>query len=37
MYKAFYLDEVKNDIIIAKQWYAEQQKGLDIRFVAVIK
>ena len=37
MYKAFYLDEVKNDIITAKQWYAEQQKGLDMRFVAAVK
>jgi len=37
MYKAFYLDEVQNDIITAKQWYAEQQKDLDARFGAAVK
>ena len=37
MYKAFYLDEVQNDIIAAKQWYAERQNGLDVRFVVSIK
>ena len=37
MYKAFYLDEVQNDIIVAKQWYAEQQKGLEIRFALAVK
>jgi len=37
MYKVFYLDEVENDIVLAKQWYAEQQKGLDVRFAAVVK
>jgi len=37
MYKVLYLDEVENDIAIAKQWYAEQQKDLDIRFSATIK
>ena len=37
MYKAFYFDEVENDIFMAKQWYAEQQKGLDTRFVAAVK
>ena len=25
MYKLLYLDEVKDDIAVAKQWYAEQQ------------
>jgi hypothetical protein len=37
MYTAFYLDEVRNDILRAKQWYAEQQKGLDVRFVSAVK
>jgi len=37
MYKVFYLDEVENDIITAKQWYAEQQEGLDARFSVAIK
>jgi len=37
MYKALYLDEVQIDIFIAKQWYAEQQKGLDTKFVASVK
>jgi len=37
MYQVFYLDEVENDIAVAKQWYAEQQKGLDVRFVAAVK
>ena len=37
MYKVLYLDEVQNDITIAKQWYAEQQKGLDTRFGFAIK
>ena len=37
MYKVLYLDEVENDISVAKQWYAEQQKDLDIRFSATIK
>ena len=37
MYKALYLDEVKNDIISAKQWYAKQQKNLDAKFVAAVK
>ena len=37
MYKVLYLDEVENDIAIAKQWYAEQQNGLDVRFVAALK
>lgn len=37
MYSALYLDEVKNDIIVAKQWYAEQQKGLETRFATAIK
>ena len=37
MYRFFYLDEVQNDIIAAKQWYAQQQKGLDTRFAASVK
>jgi len=37
MYKAFYLDEFENDIAVAKQWYAEQQKELDVRFAAAVK
>ena len=37
MYKVFYLDEVDNDIAVAKQWYAEQQNNLDVRFVAAVK
>ena len=37
MYTAFYLDEVQQDIITAKQWYAEQQRNLDKRFAASVK
>ena len=37
MYSVLYLDEVENDIATAKQWYAEQQKGLDMRFTAAVK
>ena len=37
MYKAFYLDEVENDVSSAKQWYAEQQEGLDTRFSIAVK
>jgi len=37
MYRALYLDEVQNDILMAKQWYAEQQKDLDMRFTAAVK
>jgi mRNA-degrading endonuclease RelE of RelBE toxin-antitoxin system len=37
MYRVLYLDEVENDVSIAKQWYAEQQKGLDVRFTSAIK
>ena len=37
MYKVFYLDEVENDIAVAKQWYAKQQNNLDVRFVAAVK
>ena len=37
MYKVLYLDEVENDIAVAKQWYAEQQKDLDVRFTAAVK
>jgi len=33
----FYIDEVQNDIHSAKQWYAEIQDGLDIKFVADVK
>ena len=37
MYKILYFDEVENDIAVAKQWYAEQQEGLDVRFVSAVK
>jgi plasmid stabilization system protein ParE len=37
MFTAFYLDAVRNDIINARQWYAEQQNGLDIHFILAIK
>jgi plasmid stabilization system protein ParE len=37
MYKVFYLDEVHNDINSAKQWYAEQQKDLDAKFIVAVK
>ena len=37
MYKAFYLDEVENDVSSAKQWYAELQEGLDTRFSIAVK
>jgi len=37
MYKVLYLDEVENDIAVAKQWYAEQQKKLNVRFTAAVK
>jgi hypothetical protein len=37
MYKALYLDEVEDDIIAAKQWYAEQQKDLDVQFITAVK
>jgi len=37
MYKVLYLDEVESDIAIAKQWYAEQYKDLDVRFAAAVK
>jgi mRNA-degrading endonuclease RelE of RelBE toxin-antitoxin system len=37
MYKAFFLTEVQNDIFWAKQWYSEQQKNLDTKFVIAIK
>ncbi|WP_418892882.1 hypothetical protein [Limibacterium fermenti] len=36
-YAAFYLDEVKNDLLSAKQWYARKQDGLDERFRLQIK
>ena len=31
-YKLFYLDEVRNDIRNAKQWYADQSDCLEERF-----
>jgi len=37
MYKVLYLSEVENDIAVAKQWYAEQQKDLDLRFSAAVR
>ena len=37
MYKVIYLVEVENDIIVAKQWYAQQQNNLDVRFVSAVK
>jgi mRNA-degrading endonuclease RelE of RelBE toxin-antitoxin system len=37
MYNFYYLDEVQNDITSAKQWYAERQTGLDIRFSTAVK
>jgi mRNA-degrading endonuclease RelE of RelBE toxin-antitoxin system len=37
MYKALYLDEVEDDIIVAKRWYAEQQKDLDVQFTTAVK
>jgi mRNA-degrading endonuclease RelE of RelBE toxin-antitoxin system len=37
MYRVLYLDEVENDISLAKQWYAEQQKDLDVRFASAVK
>ena len=37
MYRDLYFDEVENDIAAAKQWYAEQQKDLDVRFTAAVK
>jgi hypothetical protein len=33
----FFLDVVENDIALAKQWSAEQQKELDVRFAASVK
>ena len=37
MYKVLYLDEVENDIAVAKRWYAEQQKDLDLRFAEAVR
>ena len=37
MYTELYLDDVESDISVAKQWYAEQQEGLDVRFAAAVK
>jgi plasmid stabilization system protein ParE len=37
MYTALYLDEVRDDILKAKQWYAEQQNSLDIHFISAIR
>jgi len=34
---SFYLDEVESDIASAKRWYAEQQEGLETRFVTAVK
>jgi len=36
-YKVLYLDAVEADIAGARQWYAEQQEGLDARFAAAVK
>ncbi len=36
-YQAFYLDVVRNDILVAKQWYDEQQEGLGERFTHAVK
>jgi len=36
-YAVFYLDEVKNDLLSVKQWYAREEVGLDERFVLVVK
>jgi mRNA-degrading endonuclease RelE of RelBE toxin-antitoxin system len=37
MYTVLYLDEVRNDILCAKQWYAEQQNDLEDYLVSAIK
>ncbi|MDR3134154.1 MAG: hypothetical protein LBU42_09095 [Prevotellaceae bacterium] len=37
MYPLLYLDEVRNDILYAKQWYAGQQDGLELHFVLAIQ
>jgi mRNA-degrading endonuclease RelE of RelBE toxin-antitoxin system len=37
MYSVHYFDEVEKDIAEAKKWYAEQQDGLDVRFVTAVK
>ncbi|MDR2621166.1 MAG: hypothetical protein LBC48_01130 [Dysgonamonadaceae bacterium] len=37
MYEAFYLDEVQDDIRSAKQWYSEQQEGLEEKFILSLK
>jgi len=37
MYTPLYLDEFRNDILNAKQWYSEQHEGLGERFVSAIK
>jgi hypothetical protein len=37
MYKAFYFDEVKDDIRAAKAWYREQQYGLDEKLELSLK
>ena len=36
-YKVLYLDAVETDIAEARQWYAVQQEGLDVRFAAAVK
>jgi hypothetical protein len=35
-YAVFYLDEVKNDLLFAKQWYAREEVGLDERKKQII-
>ena len=37
MFRVLYLDEVENDLFEAKQWYAEKQTGLDMRFASAVK
>ncbi|GHT64794.1 hypothetical protein AGMMS50239_23160 [Bacteroidia bacterium] len=37
MYKAFYLNEVREDIKNAKQWYREQQEDLEEKFILSLK
>ncbi|MFN3757367.1 MAG: hypothetical protein ACK4RM_10455 [Flavobacterium sp.] len=37
MYKALYFDEVFNDIQQAKEWYKNQQEGLEERFAQCIE
>lgn len=37
MYKALYFDEVFNDIQQAKEWYKNQQEGLEERFAQCVE